>query len=64
MFDDSNPVRSWKALKSRVVVDSGAACAAACPAVGLAGPTISGEMVALFCNPASGKRSQALQLRL
>jgi hypothetical protein len=29
-----------------------------------AGPTISVEKVALFCNPASGTCSQGLQLRL
>jgi hypothetical protein len=29
-----------------------------------AGPTISVEKVTLFCNPASGARSQALQSRL
>jgi hypothetical protein len=29
-----------------------------------AGPTISVEKMALFCNPALGARSQALQLRL
>jgi hypothetical protein len=27
------------------------------------GPTISGEKVARFCNPASGARSQTLQLK-
>jgi hypothetical protein len=30
----------------------------------LAGPTISAKKVALFCNPESGARSQAMQLRL
>jgi hypothetical protein len=30
----------------------------------LVGPTISVEKVALFCNPASGARYQAMQLRL
>jgi hypothetical protein len=51
-------------LRSEVVVDGWAACTAACHAGGPGSIRFSEEKVAIFWNPASGTRSQALQLRL